>query len=372
MDGLLQLIDEVYKAAFGERSWEDLAPEIARVFNSTSTSLQVQRQVASSANLSMTDKVGSRIDDYGRHYWRRDTRVDRAVATVSLLQGAGSEDLVAEREFEETEFYQDWCRHLDVSYVVGSVFSTECGELGVLGIHHPRSAGTCTSEDKQAVAQFLPHLQRALRLRELLGSAALIAEASREMLGRFQTAAVVVTGDGRVLHANPDAAQLLAEGSAIRWRNGRISSSRETDAAQLLTLIRAATCPPATTAAPHDGAMLVRRPNGTAVSVLVAPFKLAIPGLAPAGAIVFARDSAKAVGLRRTLKSLFGLTPTEARIAEALAHGRSLEEIAGCRRSNLQTVRKQVKAIFVKTGTHRQAECVALILRSVATLKREG
>ena len=59
------------------------------------------------------------------------------------------------------------------------------------------------------------------------------------------------------------------------------------------------------------------------------------------------------------LQRLFQLTPAEARIAQGLANGMSLAEIAREQRAHLQTVRKQLKAVFAKTGTHRQAQCVA-------------
>jgi DNA-binding CsgD family transcriptional regulator len=72
-----------------------------------------------------------------------------------------------------------------------------------------------------------------------------------------------------------------------------------------------------------------------------------------------------------TLRALFHFTPTEARIAQALANGKSIAEIAATHRANLQTVRKQLKSIFAKTGTNRQAQCVAVILRSVAAIARE-
>jgi DNA-binding CsgD family transcriptional regulator len=72
-----------------------------------------------------------------------------------------------------------------------------------------------------------------------------------------------------------------------------------------------------------------------------------------------------------TLQALFRLTPTEARIAQGLADGKTIAEIAATHRATLQTVRTQLKSIFAKTGTNRQAQCVAVILRSVATIARE-
>jgi DNA-binding CsgD family transcriptional regulator len=63
------------------------------------------------------------------------------------------------------------------------------------------------------------------------------------------------------------------------------------------------------------------------------------------------------------LQKIFGLTPTESRIAVEMAKGKSLEEIATATQVALGTVRKQLASIYAKTGTHRQAQLVALLAR---------
>ena len=62
-------------------------------------------------------------------------------------------------------------------------------------------------------------------------------------------------------------------------------------------------------------------------------------------------------------RSIFGLTPTEARLAVSLAVGHSLEPIAHEHKISLATARNQLKAVFFKTNTHKQSELVALLLR---------
>jgi DNA-binding CsgD family transcriptional regulator len=63
------------------------------------------------------------------------------------------------------------------------------------------------------------------------------------------------------------------------------------------------------------------------------------------------------------LRQAFGLSPAESRLAIELASGRDLKEIAAARSISEGTARAQLKAIFAKTDTHRQAELVALLGR---------
>src|SRR5581483_9521049 len=118
---LMDLVDRVYSAAV-DGSWDDIALQIAAAFKSTSTTLQLQGRDHESLILSATDNVRSRLAEYQAYFWQRDIWVERAIERLGLSRIGASKDLVTDTEFAESEFYRDWCRFLDVFYVVGSVF----------------------------------------------------------------------------------------------------------------------------------------------------------------------------------------------------------------------------------------------------------
>jgi DNA-binding CsgD family transcriptional regulator len=64
-----------------------------------------------------------------------------------------------------------------------------------------------------------------------------------------------------------------------------------------------------------------------------------------------------------TLRSTFGLTPAEARLAAELASGDAVEDAASRLGITKETARNHLKAIFQKTEVHRQSELVALLAR---------
>ena len=63
------------------------------------------------------------------------------------------------------------------------------------------------------------------------------------------------------------------------------------------------------------------------------------------------------------LQAVFGLTKAEARLACELACGDTIEDIAEEHGVSISTARVQLKSIFAKTGTNRQAELVAVLTR---------
>jgi DNA-binding CsgD family transcriptional regulator len=67
------------------------------------------------------------------------------------------------------------------------------------------------------------------------------------------------------------------------------------------------------------------------------------------------------------LAAVFGLTPAEARLASIMATGANPELAADQLHVSRETVRNQLKALFAKTATHRQAELVALLSKLLSS-----
>jgi DNA-binding CsgD family transcriptional regulator len=65
-----------------------------------------------------------------------------------------------------------------------------------------------------------------------------------------------------------------------------------------------------------------------------------------------------------TLRRLFGLTATEAKLAAEIGRGDNVAYIARSHRLRVATVRTHLAAIFAKTQTRRQAELAMLLART--------
>jgi DNA-binding CsgD family transcriptional regulator len=65
------------------------------------------------------------------------------------------------------------------------------------------------------------------------------------------------------------------------------------------------------------------------------------------------------------ISELFGLSPSEARLALALSRGRNLEEAAAELGFSLETVRTYSKRIYAKTGARGLPDLVRILMRSI-------
>jgi DNA-binding CsgD family transcriptional regulator len=99
------------------------------------------------------------------------------------------------------------------------------------------------------------------------------------------------------------------------------------------------------------------------IEALPVPKAARTPFLGARAILVFRDLEAERRPRRDILAEAFSLTAAEAKVASMVATGSSPEEIAVDLQVSRETVRNQVKAIFGKTGTHRQSELAALLSR---------
>jgi DNA-binding CsgD family transcriptional regulator len=93
-----------------------------------------------------------------------------------------------------------------------------------------------------------------------------------------------------------------------------------------------------------------------------------------ASAVVLIGDPDSSLASAETIAmQLYGLTPSEARLACAVASGDSLESYARTRGITIATARWTMKQTLSKTGARRQADLVRMLLTGpVAATKRSG
>jgi DNA-binding CsgD family transcriptional regulator len=181
--------------------------------------------------------------------------------------------------------------------------------------------------------------------------------AAVETLGLFGLAAGIVHRDGRVLAMN---AQLEALTHHVQFVPHRRLAMVDTKAnLQLAHTIDGLQKAHATAIRTFPS-----RPRGQEPAVVhIVPGSRLARDLGDSGLamIVIAPVTPPQAPDAILIRSLFGLSPREARVARAIAQGRTIDQIAAESGVSRETVRTQVKAILAKTGTNRQAEMVLLL-----------
>lgn len=364
------LIAHLYDAAVDDRLWHGTASRIASAFGSSSTVLKLHSDdlrvdmLECTGNLMVSQREQAWADDWHR----KDLWVERSVA-FGLSRIITDEQLVTREEQQRGGFYGEWLPRLGIHHMLGAVFPATDGAIGVIGIHRAQAEGAYAADDRRKAAILLPHLQRALQLGQRLSAAALTRNAALQALDRLDAGVLVVDRNCRIVHASAVAEQMLQGQAELGVSNGRLFLRDTGLQPRLMGLVHGAIETARGKRARAGAALAVPRDNRLPLTLAVAPLRPSARGFGDhrPRVMIFLRDPEGPIAAAH-LRDLFGLTRTEAAVAGDLGRGCALEDIAARRGVSLATIRTHMKRILAKTGTHRQAEAVALLARSVATL----
>lgn len=181
-----------------------------------------------------------------------------------------------------------------------------------------------------------------------------------------QRALATLDGDGRPVLVNAAMEAIVRAGDGISLGRSGLALQFRSDHQRFMALVAAAIgCLDGR--AGGSGNMAVARPSGKRPYVVrVSPIPRSEPRLAAPGAVVLVivvDPDAEVEVPAALLSASFDLTPHEARVAAAMARGDTIDMIAERHGVAAETVRSQLKTVFAKTGTRRQAELVALLAR---------
>lgn len=362
---LLKLVDDIYQTALDTHAWSGIAPRLASVFHSNSAVLKVHGPQQHVHLLEVTDNlvVSQSQQSWAEHWHKNDLWVERSTS-FGIGRIVTSDDLLGREEIRHSDFYHDWLHKIDIHHMLGMTLALADDTVAVLGIHRSKDRQHYQSQERQKLAILVPHLERALQLRQRLQANAIEQFASYEVMQSLDTAVFVIDAMRHVLFANRRAHQLMTQNAEVAIKRRELHFANmalhKTFAGMLANTIGYRFSPlaqaPSSLAIPRND----RLPLILSLSPLISPL------LEPAGtlALVFVTDPEYTPASQDELRSLFGLTPSEAVIAADLCRGKSLPDIALAHRVSIATVRSHLKNLLAKTATTRQAELVVLLKSS--------
>ncbi|MNQ70436.1 Bacterial regulatory protein, luxR family [compost metagenome] len=241
-------------------------------------------------------------------------------------------------------------------YNVASVRLDEQADSGIyLAAFHQVGAPAPTARHHALLERITPHLLKAIKLSTRINYLELEL-AKRDLLLDQHTAPLwLLDGEGQVLHSNQAARLMSLSGSPLYERSAHLHSTIQD--ALLRTLIRRA--------AGKDNKRRQAgwlRLNATQTQeLLVTP----VPAEADYSRHFNTPLVLLALLKNRVQSELFQLSPAELRLAELLSQGLTLEGSAARLNVSINTVRTQLRALFRKTDTTRQAQLTNLFTRLI-------
>lgn len=347
-------VDDIYEAGVMPEKWKGILDRLAEMCNAEGTVLfvagpGVPRWLASEA-------IHDKILAWTQSRWFIDNPRGKRLVPINEPRFLTELDVLSREEIDASDFYTDLLRPSGLGWCVGTTIRAPTGDMLVFSIEKAHEKGPVPRHVAENLDSLRPHLARAALLSARLGlERARATVATLEMIG---LPAVALTGTGRVVSAN---AGFLTSSPSLRIGANDQVQFANPRANMLLMQALASTV----NSTPGMG-----RSIPVASTLTEPPFVAHILPLRGGGLDVFAgaisvlyitRYEIATSPTPELLQALFDLTPAEARVARLIVEGQTVNAIAFTTHTSVNTIRTQLKAVFLKAGVQRQTELVSML-----------
>lgn len=272
--------------------------------------------------------------------------------------------LLDQRELERSEIYGDLLLPADVPHFMFTWLKKSPTAYETIAVENSLKGGAFQGDAIERYRLALPHISRAVRMRDVLRSTRITAETYRAVLDTLPYGAVFLDEHGFVLEATAPALNLLEKGDAMGLFKSTVRAvGREQD----LKLQRAINR--VVRSVKHRsvfGATLhIERSMSTPLTVYVIALKrcehLMFTSRPVAMLLLVDPEATPLTGLQRIQHTL-QLTRAEAMLAQHLFRGEGLREAALALGISVNTAKSQLKSIYVKTGCSSHVDLARKIM----------
>jgi DNA-binding CsgD family transcriptional regulator len=362
-EALSKLLSSLYDAATDPTLWNPFLKQLAHDTRATSAALVMHDFDHALCTVSSSWELNPEADClYQEYYHAVDVWAQRGLAKPAGYV-CSSESLCLLPEIRTTEIYNDFMARFGIEHGMFSVIENTPSRFASASLYRNQSSPEFETSGLETLRFLAPHLQRAFKLHlqfSELGSRSTGFETALDMIS---TGVILFAASAKIASMNRSASALIGERDGLFATHDGLKAEREAESALLTNAIqRAALSSQGNGGA--GGTVFVSRRTRCPLQILISPIRnSAVNRLGAITAIAFVIDpSRRQRPAQDILRTLFGLTPAESRVALLLGDGHAPREIAGMIGVTDNTVRSQIKSIFSKTGVKRQGELIRLLV----------
>lgn len=367
-DDLESFIEMAYAAAAGEASWADLLASLTTACDSAVGVLMSQDLTSGTVRPAHVVGLGAEpVRLYASHY------KDKSLLLADALRRPAADVYTDglypdQRGYRDSEAYRDYFRRFDADHLMQVFLRREGTAVDTLLLRRPASVGPYRAAEVRRFEVLAGHLRRAHHLTLLAETERRRADLWRHLSDGSGQGLVVVDDRLHLVCANGGGQAFLESRADLTLAHGTVQGRTSAVDASLRAGVRqaaeAARGAPEAADVPALPWMRLSGPDGEVVVTLQPlPRRLGVGGEGPAVALRILPTRPRGGGAGEALHRLYGLSRAEVRIAEALADGATVAEMAEAFGVTVNTVRHQLKQVLAKTDGRRQSDVVALVLR---------
>ena len=372
-----RIVEQLYEAAVGDVSWVSAVGamnDLIRTTGQSMTHVDLDPGGEPEVQLSRFFVAAESREDlrqlYYRDYYWRDEAIPR-LAGLSDGELAWKADLYTDEEMKTSAAYNEFRVTNKTQHGLFTAMHGSGGSAIVWSCGNSTEREGWGHDQVRVIRLLAPHIRQAARVRRAMADAKALGASLAELLENGRLGLILLDRRGRIIEANDRARRVLVERDGLREEGRRVTSLHAGENEELRRLLTQA-LPPYGVQGVGGSMRITRRKARTPLVLEIHP----VPRMRVAcnarlvGALVLIVDPAHRPRVDPgTVAKLFGLTPTESRVAVAVAAGQTVSGIAislGCAES---TVKTHLKRVYRKLRIRKQTELVRRVM-SLATLGR--
>lgn len=222
-----------------------------------------------------------------------------------------------------------------------------------------------TAADSALLSTLAQHFKRALRNYATIERERFRTSIANQAIRRLNFGWLSLDAQGAIVEADPNAERLLQQSGALRrGRENRLILADPALDRRLTETLRGFVAQGA------KRPRAIRASQDPWVDMLFVPVEPQASTAASAAVAIgyIQGDTRSTADSHEEIAELFGLLPSEARLALALSRGFSITEAAASLGLTVETARSYSKKIYAKLGARGQADLIRFILASVLAL----
>ena len=361
-----EILSHLYDAVMAPSGYQPFIEKLTEAFGCKSALMCIRHtETQEVKGLWMTGVEKKWFESYALEYAPEDMLGQHIVASPIAHFYASNLDVPGSDRFHETRFYNEWVVPQGMAYAAGAIVLREGAWLTEIYLQRGPQHGAFERSEIDHFNQLIPHLQRAMQMRQRFAELQLGQNFLAGSLDVLAMPALLFNELAQVVHYNHSARQLIQHGNPLHLDQNHLQTSDLATSRKLAVELSKAIR--ASRGDGHDLNSVVLLPRSPQRPLMLMITPLQLRDSSQGAALLFVFDPEVTPALTAgSIRRLFGLSEAESSLAIALCSGKPLEDVALDRGTSINTVKSQLRSIFIKTGTKRQSELVSLLLASPA------
>ena len=331
-DQMQKLITCIYDAALDESEWTNVLNTLALAIHAEQGHMRLLcTQLNNVRQVYTLNKDADWTQAYNDYYIHMDPWIKFVDPYETTLDC--THNRLTDKEFEATEFYNDFLTTQDVHYGVGGNININDDSTCYVTFQRAKKNKGFEVQHLDVIKSLVPHIKKAVLINEKMRSVEFKHNLVSNTLDQINSPICLVNQYGRVLFINRLAEQLIKVHDGIFIKNNCIYINALHENNKLQNLIQQATGKNNKDFSAQGGAMYYKNPvSHSSLSILVSPINPEKTNLDTANdevaLILFNTNDHKVTLSTELLSGMYNLSPAEAKLTFHLCQGLTLDEIS--------------------------------------------